>query len=82
MVLDLADFDAILQEEVVDPLDHQHLNFVVPEFAAGTSIPTAEALAAHVWNRLVGRFPDRVTLYCVRIQEDASLAAEYYGESE
>lgn len=82
MVFDLADFDAILREEVVEPLDHQHLNFVVPEFAAGTSIPTAEALAAHIWKRIEGRFPDGVTLYCVRIQEDVSLAAEYYGESE
>ena len=82
MVFALADFDTILREEVVGPLDHQHLNFVVPEFAAGTSIPTAEALAAHIWNRVAGRFPDGVTLYCVRIQEDAYLAAEYYGESE
>ena len=81
MVFDLADFDRILHEEVVEPLDHQHLNFVIAEFADGTAIPTAEALATHVWRRIAERLPPGVALYCVRIEEDAFLAAEYYGET-
>lgn len=34
---------------LVDPLEHQHLNFDVPEFS--TTIPTTENIASWIWNR-------------------------------
>lgn len=80
MVMDLVPLDRILQDEVVAPLDHQHLNHAVPEFAFGGRIPTAEALAVYVWERIDPRLPEGVRLHCVRIEEDADLHAEYYGE--
>jgi 6-pyruvoyltetrahydropterin/6-carboxytetrahydropterin synthase len=82
MVMDLESLDTLLREVVVSRLDHQHLNYVVPEFAPGKVIPTAEALAVHIWRQLEGRLPNGVILHRVRIQEDATLFAEYYGESD
>ena len=81
MVLDLERLDRIMHEEVVAPLDHQHLNHAVPEFAFGKTIPTAEALAVFLWRRIEPRLPDGVELRRVRIREDAHLYAEYLGEA-
>jgi len=81
MVMDLAAFDRLLQDEVRGPLDHRHLNLDVPEFAYGRTIPTAEELAVWVWHRLEPRLPAGVRLHAVRIEEDDDLYAEYLGES-
>ena len=80
MLVDLALLDRLLDEEVRQPLDHRHLNHDVPEFAYGRTVPTAEALAIWVWQRLAPRLPVGVHLHRVRIEEDDDLSAEYDGD--
>jgi 6-pyruvoyltetrahydropterin/6-carboxytetrahydropterin synthase len=80
MILDLGLLDAILREEVVQRFDHQHINDAEPTFAPGKTVPTAEALAVFLWDRIARRLPDRVTLHRVRIREDPRLYADYYGD--
>jgi 6-pyruvoyltetrahydropterin/6-carboxytetrahydropterin synthase len=53
MVVNLTDLDRILRDEVDGPLDHRNLNLDVPEFAAAS--PTAERLAAWIWERVGAR---------------------------
>ena len=77
MVLDLAELDRILQEEVVSRLDGKHLNRDVPSLAG--TIPTCEALALDVFRRLLPRLPRDVTLERVRIMEDPTLHADCTG---
>lgn len=79
MVVDLRTLDRILREEVTSRLDHKHLNYDVPEFAFGNTIPTCEALAVHLWQQIAARLPADVTLERVRIHEDPELFAEYDG---
>jgi 6-pyruvoyltetrahydropterin/6-carboxytetrahydropterin synthase len=81
MIVDLRTLDRILQEEVVSRFDHRHINHDVPEFAFGRQIPTVEALAVFVWNRVAPRLPAAVALERVRIEEDPTLYAEYDGRS-
>src|ERR1700674_5416931 len=50
MVVNLTDLARILRDEVAGPLDHRNLNLDVPEFAAAS--PTAERLAAWIWERV------------------------------
>jgi 6-pyruvoyltetrahydropterin/6-carboxytetrahydropterin synthase len=77
MVLDLAELDRILQEEVVARLDGKHLNRDVPSLAG--TIPTCEAIAVDVFRRLLPRLPRDVTLERVRIMEDPTLYADCTG---
>ena len=49
-VVDLKELKEILNREVVDAMDHRHLNKEVPEFA--TKIPTTENIAIAIWQRL------------------------------
>ena len=79
MVMDLGALDAILRDEILQPLGGQQLNQAVPEVAAGTTQPTCEVLAAHVFARLARRLPSGIALERVRIAEDATLHADCTG---
>jgi 6-pyruvoyltetrahydropterin/6-carboxytetrahydropterin synthase len=79
MVMDLVALDGILRDEIVGRFDGRHLNLEVPEFAYGRTLPTCEALAAHVYARVAARLPPGVALERVRIAEDPTLYAEYTG---
>lgn len=79
MVMDLVALDRILQEEVVGRFDGRHLNLDVPEFAYGRTLPTCEAIAAHVYRRVAARLPADVALDRVRVLEDPTLYADCTG---
>ena len=78
-VVNLGVLDALLAEEIVTRFDGRHLNDL-PDFAEGTRLPTGEALAVYIWERLAGRLPAGVRLHAVRVQEGAHLYSEYFGE--
>ena len=65
MVLDLKELKEILQREVVERMDHRHLNIEVPELKG--LIPTCENVALVIWKLLEPRITtgklDRVRLY-------------------
>jgi 6-pyruvoyltetrahydropterin/6-carboxytetrahydropterin synthase len=65
MVLDLKELKDILEKEVMDRMDHRHLNYEVLELAG--QIPTCENIAAMIWRLLEPRITkgrlDRVRLY-------------------
>lgn len=77
--VDLSHLDRVIDEAVVQPLDHQHINHAVPEFGPGGLVPTTENLAAWAWPRVAGRLPAGVRLHRLRLREDESLHVDYYG---
>jgi 6-pyruvoyltetrahydropterin/6-carboxytetrahydropterin synthase len=77
-VVDLKELKDILNREVVDAMDHRHLNKEVPEFAS--KIPTTENIAIAIWQRLVEKL--RVAkLHRVRLYEMPDLFVDFYGEA-
>lgn len=79
MLINLAELDRVLREEVSERFDHKHLNLDVSEFGYGKIVPTVESLAVFIWERVAGRLPDGVALERVRVEEDPTLSAEYQG---
>jgi len=77
--VDLATLDRVLQHEIVDVLDHQHINHVLPEFAPGARIPTTENLLVWMWPRVARALPAGATLRRMLLREDDGLYAEYFG---
>ena len=55
MVFDLRELKEIINEEVVDPMDHRFLNHEVPPF--DRVVPTTENLAIEIWRRKVRPSP-------------------------
>jgi 6-pyruvoyltetrahydropterin/6-carboxytetrahydropterin synthase len=77
-VVDLKELKDIMEREVVNAMDHRHLNKEVPEFAK--LIPTTENLAVVIWKRLEPTL--RVAkLHRVRVYEAEDLFADFYGEA-
>ncbi|HEV8582052.1 MAG TPA: 6-carboxytetrahydropterin synthase [Thermoanaerobaculia bacterium] len=76
-VVDLGGLDALVQERVIDRLDHQHLNTALPEFGEGGAIPSSENLIRWVWEQLADRLPTGSELAKLRLEEDEDLAAEW-----
>jgi 6-pyruvoyltetrahydropterin/6-carboxytetrahydropterin synthase len=76
-VVDLGELDALVRREVVERLDHRHLNHALAEFAAGAAIPTSENLVLWIAQRLRSTLPAGVRLVALRLAEDEDLAAEW-----
>jgi 6-pyruvoyltetrahydropterin/6-carboxytetrahydropterin synthase len=79
-VVDLGRLDALVQERVLDRLDHQHLNAVLPELGEGGAIPSSENLVRWVGEQLAGRLPAGSDLAKLRLEEDEDLAAEWSAD--
>jgi 6-pyruvoyltetrahydropterin/6-carboxytetrahydropterin synthase len=80
MVFDLRELKEILNEEVVEPMDHRFLNREVAPF--DRVVPTTENVAIEIWRRLAGRISrEGVKLHNVRLYETADLYVDYGGHS-
>jgi 6-pyruvoyltetrahydropterin/6-carboxytetrahydropterin synthase len=78
MVIDLKLLKDIINEEIVDRMDHRHLNHEVPPF--DRVIPTAENVAREIWRRLERRLRfDNAKLHAVRLFETEDLYVECTG---
>ena len=76
-IVDLGALDTLVAVQILEPLDHQHLNAAIPEFAEGRSIPSSENLVRWIQTRLQDALPGGVQLAKLRLEEDEDLAAEW-----
>jgi 6-pyruvoyltetrahydropterin/6-carboxytetrahydropterin synthase len=79
MIFDLRELKQIIQDEVIDPMDHRFLNREVPPF--DRIVPTTENIAIEIWRRLQPRV-DRgdLKLRNIRLYETADLYVDYGGK--
>ena len=77
MIVDLKKLSDIIRAEIIDKVDHRHLNHDV-EFLNGV-IPTAENIAVEFW-RILSKRIKIGQLYSVRVYETPNNFAEYRGE--
>jgi 6-pyruvoyltetrahydropterin/6-carboxytetrahydropterin synthase len=72
MIMDLKDLKQILEEEIVEPMDHRFLNHEVEPF--DRIVPTAENVAAEIWCRMDRRLHNPgARLHRVRLFETTDL---------
>src|SRR5260370_41810998 len=76
--VDLKQLKDIMNREVIDALDHRHLNKEVPEFEH--QVPTSENLAVAIWKRLQPKL-SVARLHRVRLYETSDLFVDFYGEA-
>jgi 6-pyruvoyltetrahydropterin/6-carboxytetrahydropterin synthase len=77
MVLDLKDLKKLLEQEVLQVMDHRFLNREVPVFA--TTIPTTENIAVEIWKLLASKLA-LGKLHRIRLYETPDLFVDYYGD--
>jgi 6-pyruvoyltetrahydropterin/6-carboxytetrahydropterin synthase len=76
MIIDLKKLADLMNAEIVDKVDHRHLNFDI-DFLKGI-IPTAENLAMVFWKILAPKIYGG-KLYSVKVSETTNNIAEYRG---
>ena len=79
-VIDLTELKAIVQDCLIDKIDHTHLNYDV-EFLKGIN-PTVENIITQFWNVIAPPLnnSDR-KLFSLKLFESENNAAEYKGEN-
>jgi 6-pyruvoyltetrahydropterin/6-carboxytetrahydropterin synthase len=77
IILNLTELKRIMNEQVIDWVDHKHLNYDVPWLEG--IIPTTEMLVVKFWERLEAAFP-RGLLYEVKLHETENNLASYRGK--
>jgi 6-pyruvoyltetrahydropterin/6-carboxytetrahydropterin synthase len=76
MIANLADLDAFVNEQVIEPFDHRSLQDEVPAFRE--TVPTTENLCVEIFQRLKA-FPV-AKLEAVRVVETSNNSFEYAGD--
>jgi 6-pyruvoyltetrahydropterin/6-carboxytetrahydropterin synthase len=76
MIANLAELDAFVEREVIEPFDHTYLNVEISEFRE--RVPTTENICIEIFDRL-REFP-RAKLERVRVEETSLNSFEYTGE--
>ena len=76
MIMDLKKLADIIEAEILEKVDHKHLNFDV-DFLRGV-IPTAENIAEIFWKILTPKITAG-KLYSVKVYETPNNFAEYRG---
>lgn len=80
MVFDLRELKQVLNDQVIEPMDHRFLNREVAPF--DRVVPTTENLAVEIWKRLQPRIDrDGVRLRNIRLYETSDLYVDFRGES-
>ena len=76
-VIDLGVLKGLVEEKIVDKVDHKNLNLEV-EFLEGV-LPSTENFVVAIWNELNEALPSG-RLHAVRLYETERNLAEYRGE--
>lgn len=76
--LEPAVLDGVVDREVIEKLDHKHLNMDVPEFTGLN--PSVENIVKVVWQMLVGTLPDGSSLEEVKVWETGKTVCAYRGD--
>jgi 6-pyruvoyltetrahydropterin/6-carboxytetrahydropterin synthase len=80
MIFDLKKLKEIIQQAVIEPMDHRFLNYEVPPF--NRIVPTAENVAVEIWDRLQPHFNRELArLRNVRLYETEDLYVDYAGSA-
>jgi len=78
MIFDLKQLKEVIQQQIIDAMDHRFLNYEVPPF--DKVVPTAENVAAEIWRRLEPCIQGgRARLHNVRLYETEDLYVDYSG---
>jgi 6-pyruvoyltetrahydropterin/6-carboxytetrahydropterin synthase len=76
-IFDAKKLGSIIQEKVVEKLDHRNLNVDV-DFMQG-KLCSIENLVVGIWNELEPFLPTTIQLHCLKLVETAKIYVEYYG---
>ena len=79
-VIDLKYFNELVQTEVINILDHSHIENDILWFK--NKMPSSENLTVYIWEILNNKIKLPVKLDRIKIKETPTISAEYYGDGD
>ena len=76
-VMDLKQLKYILNEHIIDKLDHKNINEDV-DFMKG-QLASIENLIVAIWNQILPHLDANCILHCIKLVETENNYVEYYG---
>jgi 6-pyruvoyltetrahydropterin/6-carboxytetrahydropterin synthase len=76
-VFDVKKLSIIVQQQVIDKLDHKNLNLDVDCMAG--KLCSIENLVIGIWEQLVPHLPKDVNLHSLKLYETPRIFVEYFG---
>jgi 6-pyruvoyltetrahydropterin/6-carboxytetrahydropterin synthase len=76
-LVDLAEFDQLLDRHLLTPLSGAHLNDAIPILREGVRQPSTEVLASWMAGQLVDVLPDPLTLVRLTVWESDTLGSSF-----
>ena len=76
-VYDVKRLSKIINDHVIEKLDHKNLNEDV-DFMAG-KMCSIENLVIAIWGQLAPHLPAEINLHCLKLYETPRIFVEYYG---
>ncbi|MBI1344113.1 MAG: 6-carboxytetrahydropterin synthase [Terrimonas sp.] len=77
-IFDAKKLSKIINEKVIDKLDHRNLNLDV-DFMKG-KMCSIENLVMGIWKELEPHLPPAVSLHCLKLIETSRIYVEYFGD--
>lgn len=79
-VIDARKLGELMQEKVIEKLDHRNLNTDV-DFMKG-KLCSIENLVVEIWQQLAQHLPVQVKLHKLKLTETSKIYVEYYGPGD
>lgn len=80
MLMNITDLKNIIQNHVLDLVDHKHLDLDVEYFREMNLVSTTENLCVFIWNQLVMNLDKNAHLYEIKLYETEKNIVVYRGE--
>lgn len=77
-LFDVKKLSKLVQEYVINKLDHKNLNMDV-DFLQNKMCST-EVLAMEIWKQIQPNLPAEVQLHCIKLYETPRIYVEYFGD--
>ena len=77
-IYDAKKLGALIQDKVIEKLDHRNLNLDV-DFMKG-KMCSVENLVVGIWNVLKPHIPAEVSLHSMKLVETTKIFVEYFGD--
>tara|TARA_Y100001934_G_C11691715_1_gene468165 strand:- start:56 stop:475 length:420 start_codon:yes stop_codon:yes gene_type:complete len=78
-IIDIVKLNSIVEEFVIEKLDHSQIQEDIDWFKTKGKQPSTENLVVYIWRQIADKIPNPAYLYSIKLRETPTIYTEYYG---
>lgn len=80
MVMNITDLKKVMNQAIMDQIDHKNIDLDIPYFKENRVVSTTENVTVFMWNEVKCRLPQNVHLHEIKVWETDKNIVVYRGE--